>query len=153
MVSVQKVADYLIRQAHEVGDPITNLKLQKLVYYAQAWYAALNDEALFCDRIEAWVHGPVCPEVYQRFREYRWNPIDADVGAPDLPADVCEHLGEVTEVYGSMTAIELERLTHQEDPWVQTRGDLPADAPSQREIPVPVMADYYARMARELQHG
>ena len=152
MESVQAVADCLIRESHEVGDPITNLKLQKLVYYAQAWYAALNGEPLFAERIEAWVHGPVCPAVYHRFSGYRWNPIAADVAMPMLPSAVCDHLREVMAVYGSMTAVELERLTHQEDPWLLTRGDLASDVPSDREIPVGLMAEYYARKV-QVQHG
>jgi uncharacterized phage-associated protein len=154
MVSVHLVADCFIRQAHDVGDPITNLKLQKLVYYAQAWHAALNGgEPLFGERIEAWVHGPVCPELYQRFRAHRWNPITDDVPKPDLPKEVCEHLDEILEVYGAFTGLELERLTHQEEPWRATRGDLLADEPCSREIPVSLMAEYYARQLQEGAHG
>ena len=62
--SAQQIADYLIAFSHSVGDPISNLKLQKLLYYAQAWYLALHNEPLFPESIEAWVHGPAVPPVY-----------------------------------------------------------------------------------------
>ena len=146
MASVQQVADRFIRRAHEVGDPITNLKLQKLVYYAQAWYATLNEgQPLFPEPFEAWVHGPVCPPLYDRFRAYQWRPIDENVGATDLPADVCDHLDEVLAAYGNLTAYTLERLTHQEEPWRQARGDLPPDARCTNVIPVEAMVAFYSR--------
>ena len=72
-VTPNKVADWFIHFAHEVGDPITNLKLQKLVYYAQAWYLALHGKRLFPAEFQAWVHGPVCHSLYQRFRGYAWK--------------------------------------------------------------------------------
>ena len=69
--TAERVADYIIRSAHESGELITNLKLQKLVYYAQAWHLALFDEPLFDDPIEAWVHGPVVSSLYSKFPEHR----------------------------------------------------------------------------------
>jgi uncharacterized phage-associated protein len=78
IVSVHDVADYfIIKVDREAGDDITHLKLQKLVYYAQAWYLAMQARPLFDNAIEAWAHGPVCREVYGRFRHYSWNPIPA----------------------------------------------------------------------------
>ena len=58
-VSARQVAQFMISFSHEHGDPISNLKLQKLLYYAQAWFLALQDKPLFDERIEAWAHGPV----------------------------------------------------------------------------------------------
>jgi uncharacterized phage-associated protein len=57
MMQASEIADYLIAFSHEHGDPVSNLKLQKLLYYAQAWHLALHDEPLFNDRIEAYGDG------------------------------------------------------------------------------------------------
>jgi uncharacterized phage-associated protein len=143
-VSIHAVADYFIRFFHEVGDPITNLKLQKLVYYAQAWHLALEGERLMPAQFEAWVHGPACVPLYQRFQHYSWNPIDESVEKPDLPDAVEKHLREVMEVYGGMSAWDLERLTHAEEPWRIARGDLAADEPSTAVISDEEMKRFYA---------
>lgn len=143
-ISPNAVADYFIRFSHEVGDPITNLKLQKLVYYAQAWHLALKGERLIATRFEAWVHGPVCVPLYQRFRRYSWNPIGESVEKPELSAEVEKHLREVMEVYGGMSAWDLERLTHAEEPWQKARGGLPGDEPSTAVIADDDMRRFYA---------
>ena len=147
--TAERVADYIIRSAHESGELITNLKLQKLVYYAQAWHLALFDEPLFDDPIEAWVHGPVVSSLYSKFRDYRWEPIGHDTGDVDLPDDVREHLDEVIEVYGGFSAWELERLTHSEEPWRKARGDLPPTALSSNIISPQDMKDYYRAKVSE----
>lgn len=147
VTSTNAVADYFIRFSHQVGDPITNLKLQKLVYYAQAWYLALHGERLIPDTFQAWVHGPVCYPLYQRFRSYSWNPISESVEVPDLPEGVEAHLREVMEVYGGYSAWDLERLTHAEAPWLNARGDLPAGEPSCSVISEDDMRRFYAARA------
>lgn len=147
VTSANAVADYFIRFSHEVGDPITNLKLQKLVYYAQAWYLALHGERLIPDAFQAWVHGPVCYPLYQRFRGYGWNPISEGVAAPRLPDGVEEHLREVMEAYGGFSAWDLERLTHAEEPWIRARAGLPLDQPSNNVISEDDMRTFYAARA------
>ena len=144
VTTANAVADYFVRFAHEVGDPITNLKLQKLVYYAQAWHLALHGEPLIAEGFQAWVHGPVCHSLYQRFKRYGWNPISEDVTPSDLPEEVEAHLREVMEVYGGYSAWDLERLTHSEDPWLKARGDAPADEPSSNPISEEEMRRFYA---------
>jgi uncharacterized phage-associated protein len=143
-VTINRVADWFIRFAHEVGDPITNLRLQKLMYYAQAWYLALHGRRLMPAEFQAWVHGPVCQPLYQRFRGYTWNPITEAVDAPDLPPGVETHLREIMEVYGGFSAWDLERLTHAEAPWQKARGDLSPDAPSTAVIADDEMRRFYA---------
>lgn len=147
VTSRNAVADYFIRFSHEVGDPITNLKLQKLVYYAQAWHLALHGERLIADDFQAWVHGPVCVPLYQRFRHYGWNPISESVEKPVLSESVEAHLREVMEVYGGFSAWDLERLTHAETPWIQARGDLAPDEASTRVISGDEMRRFYAARA------
>jgi|SRR5579859_5522715 len=126
-VDLNKVADYFIWRAHEVGEPISQLKLQKLVYYAQAWNLALKGTPLVKAEFQAWVHGPVNRQLYDRFKQYAWKPITDEVEMPKLPKDVLEHLEEVWQVYGVYSPFELERLTHSELPWQKARGGLAPD--------------------------
>lgn len=88
--TARQVADYVIAFLAEHGDPTTNLKLQKLLYYSQAWYLALYDLPLFDDRIEAWVHGPVVPPVYGAFKGKEWQPI-VPMAMPKLPEKADQH--------------------------------------------------------------
>lgn len=143
MVAVQDIADYLIAFSHEHGDPVSNLKLQKLLYYAQAWHLAIHDEPLFSDPIQAWVHGPVVPSVYHRYKDWAWKPIEDNPETPDLGEHVSSHLTEMMGVYGTMTAYALELLTHQEDPWKIARGNLPPDESSSAVISQEDMKRFY----------
>lgn len=150
-VGANDVADFILHFCHEHGDCITNLKLQKLAYYAQAWYLALNnDQPLFDEPIEAWVHGPVVPSLYQRFRTYRWEPIPLNPAPPvSLPANVQTHLKEIMDVFGGFSAYELERMTHEESPWLNARGDLPMDESSNAVISHKDMSSYYKKLIPE----
>lgn len=141
--SASDAAYFMLRFSSEHGDCLTNLKLQKLLYYAQAWHLALYDEPLFDERIEAWVHGPVVPSIYHRFKDYQWRPITQEIPEVSLPGDVTKHLVEVLDAYGGFTGFQLERLTHEEDPWKSARGDLEMDVPSNVEISWDDMKTYY----------
>jgi len=146
-VSVHAVADYFIRKVNrEAGDDMTHFKLQKMLYYAQAWYLAMHDEALFDHPFEGWVHGPVCREVYERFRHLGWNPISADAAVSDANAfdeDVHEFLDEVWEVYGQYSAAKLEQMTHQEEPWIEARHGCAAGIPGHTPLSENTMRSFY----------
>lgn len=148
MLSCFDIADYFVWLAHETGSLISNLKLQKLVYYAQAWHLALYNTPLFDQDFEAWVHGPVIPELYQKYRNFGWQPILEDVN-PKLPEKVVEFLSEVAEEYFACDAYELERMSHAEDPWCLARGDLPPDAVSHAVINKEWMKEYYGARVQE----
>ena len=93
--SAHQVANRIICFLTEHGDLVSNLKLQKLLYYCQAWYLALYDGPLFDERIEAWTHGPCVPPVYGEFKVWQWNPIPPPSGSPALPLTVEQHMQEV----------------------------------------------------------
>jgi uncharacterized phage-associated protein len=143
MATAREIADFLIHFSHEYGDPISNLKLQKLLYYAQAWYLALNDHPLFDERIEAWVHGPTVPPVYGVFKQWGWQPIGVEVVRPEFREEIVQHLNDVMDAYGGLSAYQLEKLTHSEDPWKNARRGLPPDEPSNAVIPHEDMRRYY----------
>jgi uncharacterized phage-associated protein len=147
--TANEVANYILCYVHEFGDLITNLKMQKLVYYAQAWFLAVYDKPLFDDRLEAWIHGPVQPSLYQRFKRYGWEPILEEVVCPTFPGDIEDHLQEIMDVYGDLTAHHLERLVHQEDPWKKARGGLPLDERCSNPISHDDMKTFYKSLLDE----
>jgi uncharacterized phage-associated protein len=145
-VTAKQVADYLVWRAASRGDLLTNLKLQKLLYYAQGWWLALEKKPLFGERIEAWPMGPVQPGVYGAFKVYGWKAIDPPDTEPKLPKNVADHLDEVVEVYGSYTGVVLSRMTHQEKPWGDARLGLGPEEFSNNEIAYQAMQEYFASL-------
>lgn len=147
LISPANVADFLLVESRERGEVLTNLKLQKLAYYAQAWQIALHGQPLFGEDFQAWVHGPVLPSQYHRFKDYQWRPLDLEVGRPDLAGTGLDlHLIEIVDVFGSESAVSLELMTHRELPWLEARGDLPPDAPSSATISKGTMGSYYSKL-------
>jgi uncharacterized phage-associated protein len=149
MIAPGKVADFLLTECREQGEVLTNLKLQKLLYYSQAWFLALNDRALFEEDFQAWAHGPVLPSQYHRFKEYAWRPLTVEVDVPDISGEIGEHLTAIIEEFGTETAVALELMTHRETPWIEARDDLPSGAISAAPISKDSMKDYYRSLIDE----
>ena len=111
-------------------ESMTPKKLQKLVYYAYSWYLTLVNESkddltakLFTSRLEAWVHGPVFPELYQKYKGYSGEAIEQYDGmVEEFNEDAKDILDQVWEVYGGYTGNQLESITHRESPWLNARG-------------------------------
>jgi uncharacterized phage-associated protein len=141
------VADSFILSADPVlGDLMSNLRLQKLVYYTQAWHLAHHGGPAFPDRIEAWRHGPVVPRLYQRFRNYGGGAIPLVVATSDIdgvPDSVEEIIKAVWSQYGGLTAGQLERQTHMESPWKQAYTPAPGTMRCENEITHKSMRDFY----------
>ncbi len=146
MLTASEVARYFILEFARRKNPISHLKLQKLLYYAQGWHLGLYDKPLFNDRIEAWVHGPVLPGIFQEYRGYRWVNI-TKAEEPQVSQKIATHLNEVADAYEDLTATQLERLSHTEKPWKDTRGDLDPSDGCSREISHSVMHEYFAAQA------
>lgn len=100
---------------------ISNLKLQKLLYYAQGCYLALRDKPLFDDNILAWKHGPVVNEVYQKYKNYGSTGIPYNANYQGMIDEDTENiLKQVYEEFGQYSAWGLRNMTHQETPWKDT---------------------------------
>ena len=119
--SAHDVAAMIIDLSLKIGEPVTNMKLQKLLYYSYSWYLVKKKgkEKLFDEPIEAWQYGPVVKNIYE---EYKTNGADVikesssgDVSL--LDDDAIEVIEGVFRVYGDKTAIELMDLSHSEQPW------------------------------------
>nr|USU33794.1 DUF4065 domain-containing protein [Methylobacterium sp. OTU13CASTA1] len=137
----------------EAGDAITHLKLQKLVYYAQAWSLALRDRPLFDEDMQAWAHGPVADSVYQIYRDSGWHALPVPEHTPALEQEDVEHLSTILQTYGDFSAKHLERMTHAEDPWLEARGDLPDEARCRDPIHKETMARFYRELYEQTGDG
>lgn len=101
---------------------ISNLKLQKLLYYAQGCYLALYDEPLFDDDILAWKHGPVVENIYYEYRNFGSEFIDFDgIASSEFSKEAENVLVWVYNEFAQYTAWKLRNMTHSEAPWVQTK--------------------------------
>ncbi len=141
-VNVFDVAAYILEKCGEMSA----LKLQKLVYYCQAWSLVWDDEPLFPERIEAWAHGPVVKELYDYHRGlFRLSRIP--VGSPfKLSPTQKRTIDAVVKFYGAKEPWHLAELTHLEDPWKNARQGVPVGAPSSREITQEAMQAYYSSL-------
>jgi uncharacterized phage-associated protein len=120
VVSALEVAKYFLTlQDEEEGDTISNLKLQKLLYYAQGYHLALFDEPLFPEKIEHWTHGPVVPVVYHEYKVYGNGalPPPEDFDAESIDDRTRDFLDEIYRLFGQYSAWKLSKMTHDEPPW------------------------------------
>lgn len=147
------IGRYFLYIASQEKEPITNKKLQKLVYYAQAWSLVLNRKKLFNEAIEAWVHGPAIRSLYGQFKNYGFNPIKEEVSADSIkiPDEIKELLDQVWKVYGKMDAGYLEMLTHSEKPWQEARKGLQNHEKSGNEISLKTMHAFYTEKLEKAQ--
>lgn len=120
---VKETAEKIIAKARpEYGDEISNLKLQKLLYYMQGFHLACFDAPLFEEDIEAWMYGPVVPSVYELYKENGSNGIACPEGEIImLSADEEDIFNQVYDAYGQFSAYKLMEMTHNESPWRSTQ--------------------------------
>lgn len=122
---------------------MTHKKLQKLCYYAKAWYLALYDENIIPEEFQAWVHGAVNPELYRHYSSYGFEKIPKCLCTNDIPEELISFAHEVYDVYGKYTGDELESINHQEDPWLNARKGLKPWESSHNIISENDMKSYY----------
>ncbi len=123
--------------------PLTTIKLQKLVYYTQAWSLVWDEQPLFRDKIEAWASGPVIPRLYQAHKGRFIVGRIPGGNARKLKATQKETVDAVLGYYGRKSAQWLVDLTHKERPWRKARGNLPPGQRSHNVISHESMASYY----------
>ena len=148
MLKAKDVALYFLFVANKNNKPINNKKLQKLVYYAQAWYVTFIEEKLFDDVIEAWVHGPAVRNLYRKYKKYGFEAITDNVDENiinTIPAKTKSILDSVWDAYGKLDADYLEILTHSEEPWLEARNKLAPHESSSNEISLDTMKKFYSK--------
>lgn len=152
-ISYTDIADYFIALSNETGSLITNLKLQKLVYYSQAWHIAMFETSIFEEEFEAWIHGPVLPELFNQYKNTYYHPIERDdlnghsldVLRKKFGKTLSNLIENVVEEYFGMESYALEQTTHAEEPWLNARKGLSQDAPSHAIISKNSMKNYYQK--------
>lgn len=139
--SVHDVAAYILQQCGEM----TAMKLQKLVYYCQAWSLVWDEEPLFEEEIQAWANGPVVPSLYERhqgkFKVRTW-----DGNSAILTKSQRETIQKVLDFYGDKPSQVLSDLTHKEAPWISARVGLGIGERGKQIITHAAMAEYYGSL-------
>lgn len=142
MANVFDVAQYILQK----NGKITSMKLQKLVYYCQAWSLVWDEKPLFDEEIEAWVGGPVVRELYDLHKGI-FELSSISKGNPDnLTPPQKETIDIVYDFYGKKSAQWLSDLSHIESPWIEARGDTPDGARCTNVITIASMHEYYSSL-------
>ncbi len=151
--NINDVCDYIIHRASAGGVSLSLIKLQKLLYYVQAWNLAFSKKTLFEGKFEAWVHGPVNRPVYDRFAKTKslYSLMDED-DVIDSLSQVHDRVSEVDrgaiesvlEVYIPFTGTQLEEMTHKESPWQEARKGYLDYERCDNELSEQTMQSYYA---------
>jgi len=148
MATALDAARFLIYAAAAEDEPelLTNLRLQKLLYYAQGWYLAAEDRPLFPEGIEAWASGPVVPDVYAEFQRFGTQgiPYPEVVPAENLTPAEEQHLRDVWQSYREFSAVRLRELTHADAPWRDARLGLGPLDRGAKSITAKAMRAYFA---------
>lgn len=138
---IDLVIGYLLNQCEDV----TPLALQKALYYIQGFYYAFYKKFIFSDDCEAWIHGPVYREIYNRYSGYRFDPIEKaenfDVSVFSMSEKAI--LDSVVKNLCCYSGKVLEWFTHSESPWIETRGDLSVDVSSDRIVDKEMIGSYF----------
>lgn len=150
------IANYFIDLSVVDGEPITPMKLQKLIFFAHGWYLALTGKPLIEEPVQAWQYGPVIPEVYKSFKGNDIITSHAE-RIPELPYGeehkfVREVLQRVWQLYKPYTAIELSNMTHMPgSPWDKTVEPFKSNGtmPLRLEIPNDLIRNYFVDKTRQ----
>lgn len=152
MADINDVCDYIVVKLTEDRSGLNVLKLHKLLYYVQAWSLAFDTGRQFDGEFQAWVHGPVSRNIYDRFvsnkgmySQVSMQDVREGFDPLSIPDDDRAHIDAVLEVYGGLTGDQLEEMTHREDPWIQARSGVPAASRSENIIKDDWMKEYYAK--------
>ncbi|HEY8961580.1 MAG TPA: type II toxin-antitoxin system antitoxin SocA domain-containing protein [Luteolibacter sp.] len=140
--SVHDVAAYILKKQGEMSA----MKLQKLVYYSQAWSLVWDEKPLFKAKIEAWANGPVVRSLYEKHRGQFLVKTWPDGDRMKITGKAKETIDSVLSFYGDKTGQWLSELTHKERPWRDARKGLADDERCDKEITSAALAEYYGSL-------
>ena len=145
-VSVLDVAKFILEKTGE----ISTWKLQKLVYYSQAWFLVWYEEPLFKEEIKAWANGPVVPALYNHHKgKFTLKTEDIPGNSEKLSEDHKETITKIIETYGKKSGQWLSDLTHMEMPWKKARKGIPPGERGDNVITLSSLAEYYGSLEPE----
>jgi len=128
---LQETIIQLHRQAF--SESPSPMKLQKLCYYAQGFKLA-EGEQLFPEDFQAWQHGPVIPELYQKYSAYSWRAIDVALPEEIQDKGLAEKVEDIVYAFGRYDGAALSTMTHREAPWLDARNGIPESSGSRETI-------------------
>lgn len=147
--SADQIATYLLTLSSAEDNDVSNLKLQKLCYYAQGLITSMRGgERLFHDGISAWDHGPVVPTLYHKYKVYGSQPIPVvtDFDIEQIAPHDRDALDDIFEYYGQYAPWRLRNMTHEEKPWVDAyKGDKSITVEALIEFFAPQIDDDYVK--------
>ena len=152
IITTDTISDFFLSKKE-----LTPKKIQKLVYYAYAWFIALNNQSaddiqcvLFNEEPEAWVHGPVFPSLFKKYKDYYWHEVEKNTNGVNIENDELIHfLNQIWDTFGKYSADELEYMTHQEDPWKNARIGISPIEPSNKKISKRDIFIFYNKLSNE----
>ena len=144
--NIELVANYFLSRVI-----MTNKKLQKIVYYAYCWFIVNHNDnsenitnVLFREQPEAWIHGPVFPTLYEKYRQYGRDTIPQVEFNETIDEDLEEFFNEIIEIFGEFDGDQLELMTHNESPWLEARKNYNNNEPSNKLISLEEIYNYYS---------
>lgn len=154
------LAHIVTHYVNQKGDTVSHKKLQKLLYYVEAWHLVNFGNPILDEDFEAWVHGPVVPQLYHQLKEFGFNDLKVVNDENDTPDQLVENIVQqnglnedqmgliysVLDRYGSLTAFELELISHSEAPWIEARQNIPPHQPCNNIISKARMHEYYSSL-------
>ncbi|WP_266202851.1 Panacea domain-containing protein [Pontibacter kalidii] len=146
MLTAKDIAEYLLRLSDSEASDITNLKIQKLLYYVQGFNLAMHGEKMFNDPIEAWQYGPVVADLYHAYKGNGSGVISPSNNyefTRSLTEEEEELILEVNDVYGQFSGPKLMHMTHEERPWLE------AIEKKNKEINLNTMQVYFKQLLTE----
>lgn len=159
MYSIDDITDYVISsvKSEDKTASLIHLKLQKLLYYIQAWSYGINKSPFFEGDFEAWIHGPVNRHIYNRFSLTKtlYSEINLEDRIKDniaIKEKDKEFLDFILENYVKFSGAELEKMTHSEQPWIKARGSLGMFERCDTIISPDDMKDYYGKKWAEINN-
>lgn len=159
IMEAREVAKYIIAKSDNVGDLITNKKLQKLLYYVKAWGLVFFSDGVIDEEFEAWIHGPVCVPVYEEYKPFGYRNITIEYpkgisssqyinnfkqGRSEEVLNKIEMIDTVFNKYATLTSLQLELLTHSEKPWIEARDGLSPIETGKVAIKDSTMKEFYS---------
>ncbi|MBU0695987.1 MAG: DUF4065 domain-containing protein [Bacteroidetes bacterium] len=152
MSTIHTISDYIIFRLKAEGEnDLSALKHQKLLYYIQAWHLAFFGKRAFDSDFQAWIHGPVNREIYEVYKdrkylysEMKMEDIQNMDSVLEVKGELKEHVDTILETYAKYTAIQLEIMTHDEDPWIEARKGYSENERCEVVISNETMKSFYA---------
>lgn len=117
--SALDVAKYVINHEHNNGREISNLRLQKLLYFVQAKILVETGDTCFDDTMEAWDYGPVVPIVYHEYKIF--GSLDISLGYMEVNIDkkIAKFIDLIIDYCSNFPTYQLVEITHNQNPWRQ----------------------------------